>query len=415
MAAVWFISAPLFSHTDWGGLLKTAQAVQAAGHTVTWVSGPAIADAVLRAGVPFAPIAATGWLWPPPPAPDLSTLSPQEAVMLRYRRALDTWMSEALVAEAVEAILGLARERGAPDLIVSDPFLTAAALAAEALSARFVVGGWPAQRELGDDSLFPVQRALGSESRDRLDRLLARFGLRGTCFSGGATPSLLSPALHLCYFTPGWYAADAADILAQTRFVGGLPDVPGEPPPAWLDAIPADAPLAVITLGTTFAGEGGFFSWAAHSAARAGLVPVIAIGFHPMSADEKAKLRASLPPGSRLLNWVPFAHVLPRARVLVHHGGMGTTHAGAVYGVPQIAVPHAADQRGNARRIAQAKVGLNLTAHDVKKGLLLQAVRAIADDGRVAETARALAAELAGLGGPSQAAAHIETVLAAPG
>ena len=37
-------------------------------------------------------------------------------------------------------------------------------------------------------------------------------------------------------------------------------------------------------------------------------------------------------------------------------------------------MPHAADQRGNARRIAQAHAGLNLTAHDVKQGALLASV-----------------------------------------
>ena len=30
MAKFWFVSAPLFSHLDWGGYLKTAQALHAA-------------------------------------------------------------------------------------------------------------------------------------------------------------------------------------------------------------------------------------------------------------------------------------------------------------------------------------------------------------------------------------------------
>ena len=44
-------------------------------------------------------------------------------------RALDTWLSEDLVAEAVEALLDLEDEIGAPDAIVSDPFLSASAIA----------------------------------------------------------------------------------------------------------------------------------------------------------------------------------------------------------------------------------------------------------------------------------------------
>ena len=39
--------------------------------------------------------------------------------MLRYRRALDTWLSEDLVGEAVEALLALAEQLGKPGMIVS--------------------------------------------------------------------------------------------------------------------------------------------------------------------------------------------------------------------------------------------------------------------------------------------------------
>ena len=43
----------------------------------------------------------------------------------------------------------------------------------------------------------------------------------------------------------------------------------------------------------------------------------------------------------------------------------------------QIVVPHAADQRIQARRVAEAKVGLHLTAHDVRQGQLREGVRAL--------------------------------------
>ncbi len=405
---IWCVSAPLYSHTDWGGFLKTARVLAARGHRVNWVSEEPLRPAVERAGLPFLAVEATGWLWPPPPAPDISTLKPADAVMLRYRRALDTWMSEDLVGKAVEALIRLGQSAGKPDLILTDPFLTAAALAAEAFDVPLIVCGWPAQRDLDDAFLFPVQRALGDESRQRLDRLCARFGLGARFFAAGPTPSILSPYLHISYFSRRWYAADEDGLLPQTFFVGGAPEVPTDAPPAWLAAIPGEAPLALITLGTTFAGELGFFSWAAQAAARAGYVPVVVIGHHPYTADEKAQLKAALPPGTRLLNWAPFDHVLPRAELIFHHGGMGTTHAALIHGIPQVIVPHAADQRGQARRAAQAKVGLNLTAHDVRQGMLMQAARALRDDEQVRATCKMFAAELAALGGPARAAAAVE-------
>ncbi|MFN8529022.1 MAG: glycosyltransferase [Anaerolineae bacterium] len=411
MAAIWCISAPLFSHTDWGGFLKTGRELAQRGHHVTWISENAIGGAVQSAGLPFVAIRKTGWLWPPPPAPDLSTLKPQEAVMLRYKRALDTWLTVDLVAEGVQSLLDLAGEVGKPDLILTDPFLTASAIAAEVLHIPLIVCGWPALRDLDEDFLFPVQKTLGADSQARMQALYDRFGAQGINISKGSTPSILSPHLHLNYFSPTWYQADLHNLLEQTRFVGGLPDTPADPVPAWLQAIPDEAPLGLVTLGTTFAGELGFFSWAAQAMARAGLIPIVSIGWNPYTADEKAQLKAALPPSTRLLNWVSFAHVLPRTRVIAHHGGMGTTHWAAVYGVPQVVVPHAADQRGQARRAAQAKVGLNLTAHEVKNGALFTGIRALAADETVLNNARQLAAEMHALGGAAAAADAIEAIL----
>jgi UDP:flavonoid glycosyltransferase YjiC (YdhE family) len=410
MTQFWFISAPLHGHLDWGGFLKTAQALQQRGHTVTWISEASIGSTVSATGVSFTTIQHTGWWWPPPPPPDLSSIPPAQAVMLRYQRALDTWMSEGLVAEAVECLLKLAAAQGKPDVIVTDPFLSAAALAAEALGIPLAVGGWPAQRELNDEFLFPVQKTLGNESRERLARLCQRFGLQGTNFSSGPTPSIISPHLHISYFNDTWYQADSGNILPQTLFVGGLPTPPVGIPPAWLTDIPAEAPIALITLGSVFTGDLGFFAWAAQAAARLRYVPVVVVGRNPIAPEKKAELKAALPPNSRLLNWVPFEHVLPSTRLMIHHGGMGTTHAAVIHGIPQIAVPHAADQRGNARRIAQAKVGLNLTAHEVRHGALLEGVKALTADTKVQENARHLAADFAALGGAARAAEALEGV-----
>jgi UDP:flavonoid glycosyltransferase YjiC (YdhE family) len=92
---------------------------------------------------------------------------------------------------------------------------------------------------------------------------------------------------------------------------------------------------------------------------------------------------------------------------------MGTTHAAVIHGIPQIVVPHAADQRGQARRVAMAKVGLNLTAHDVRQGKLLEGALALMRDARVQQTARELAQRMAALGG-AQTAAHALAALIHP-
>ena len=207
-------------------------------------------------------------------------------------------------------------------------------------------------------------------------------------------------------------------MLPQTQFVGGKKDEPTSEPPPWLTDIPEEIPLAMITLGTIFTGDLGFFSWAAAAAANAGLLPLVVVGWKPMEPEDKAALKKALPGGTRLLAWAPFEHVLPRCELMIHHGGMGTTHhaivqgvgtthAAITHGLRQIIVPHAADQRIQARRVAQAKIGLNLTAHDVKQGQLVEGAKAIMEADFVAENARRFAERMASLGGASRAAALI--------
>jgi MGT family glycosyltransferase len=412
MANLWCISAQLYSHMDWGGYLKTAQALHARGHHVTWISGVELATAAQQAGLAFLPIAQTGWLHPLPPVPDVTKMPPQEAVMLRYRRALDAWLSETLVAEGVQAMIDLAEQHGPPDAIISEMFVSAAAIAADKLNVPLIVCGWPAQNTIQDEFLYPVQKQLAQDSHDRISRLCARFGVQGVNFAHGATPSVLSPHRHISYWCPTWYQAELGTLLPQNIFVGGVVTPPATPPPAWVDALPTDVPLALITLGTVFNGDLGFFSWAAQAVARLGLLPIVALGNQAIAPQEKDKLKAALPKGTRLVNFVPFEHILPRCLLATHHGGMGTTHAIVLHGIPQLVVPHAADQRGQAVRASQAKVGLNLTAHEVRHGALLSGARALLNDARVQQNARDLAAEMAALGGIARAADAVEAIIA---
>ena len=51
-----------------------------------------------------------------------------------------------------------------------------------------------------------------------------------------------------------------------------------------------------------------------------------------------------LPVGIRVVGETPFAQLFPRMAAVIHHGGTGTTNLAARAGVPQVIVPHLADQ-----------------------------------------------------------------------
>lgn len=402
MARFWFTSAPLPGHLDWGGLLKTAQTLQARGHDVRWVSEARIRPMLDRVGVPFAAIEASGWRWPPPPLPGPGTFVNEDMTVLRFRRALDTWLSEDLVARGVAALRDLAAQTGAPDVIVTDPFLSAAALAAESLGVPLVVGGWASGPPLDEDEMIYSQRQLGSEAAERVRRLCDQSGVTGENFSAGPAPAVQSPLLHISYFSATWHQGER--VLPQTEFVGGIAAPPQGDPPAWLADLPPDSPLGLVTLGSTFTGDLDFFAAGAEAVAAAGMIPLVVIGTNPIPPEQKDRLKTRLPGGTRLLSWVDYDHVFPRLRVIVHHGGMGTTHAAILHALPQVIAPHAADQRGQARRARQAKVGLELSARDVRRGQLVPAVQAITSTDWVQDSVRQLTAQFAALGGVERAA-----------
>ncbi len=63
------------------------------------------------------------------------------------------------------------------------------------------------------------------------------------------------------------------------------------------------------------------------------------------------------PPNVLFLDAAPHAWLLPRCKAVVHHGGAGVTGAGLRAGIPNIVVPHSADQPFWGRRVAALGAG----------------------------------------------------------
>jgi UDP:flavonoid glycosyltransferase YjiC (YdhE family) len=61
----------------------------------------------------------------------------------------------------------------------------------------------------------------------------------------------------------------------------------------------------------------------------------------------------SLPEGVMAFDYAPFVELFPRAAVIVHPGGVGTTALAMRSGRPMIVVPYAQDQFDNAARVTR--------------------------------------------------------------
>ena len=80
---------------------------------------------------------------------------------------------------------------------------------------------------------------------------------------------------------------------------------------------------------------------------------IVSEGLAGLSVD---RLDAALPNGLLGVGPTPHDRLFPRCSVVVHHGGAGTTAAAVRAGVPQVVVPHAADQPYWGRRMAELGV-----------------------------------------------------------
>ena len=425
-----FVSAQLAGHLDWGGFLETAVELQSRGHEVLWASGKEVAHLLQKVDIPFHSMEQTGWRWPPPPPPPLRpdpTLSEAALHTLRAERALDQWLDVDRVGPAVVELLDLCRTF-APDVIVAENFMSSAAIVAEVVDVPFAVAGWPAFQT----SVNPKTQIIAELAEKRLRSLKEQFHFAGVNWSAMGAPTLLSPWLHLTYWSPSWF--NGVSLLEQTQHVGGGADsiesLPSDDPSARLlngeyvegdsskqESI-MDAPWVFVTLGTSFADDPNFFIAATHAIEQVDAVPIVALGVD-ISSEHKfivgdrrvtvGELCERLAPSSIVLEQINFDAVLPSVGAAIHHGGAGTTHALVRHAVPQIVVPHAADQMHQAHGVARSEVGVAIRPQNVTISALAQ----VLDEMLVATSdfqrnAQRLQAEFSQLNGIKRAADLLE-------
>lgn len=177
-----------------------------------------------------------------------------------------------------------------------------------------------------------------------------------------------------------------------------------------LEAFLAAGPAPVVfTLGTSVVHHAGAFYEMAHRVSEAlGVRAVLLLG-----------PEAEVPQGDERVHcaaYAPYSWLLPRARAVVHHGGIGTTGQCLASGVPQLVIPHANDEFDNAARVVRLGAGLSMRARGMSDVGLRRALgRLLADEG-IARAAQGIARAMAKDRGPVVAADELEVLArAGPG
>lgn len=177
--------------------------------------------------------------------------------------------------------------------------------------------------------------------------------------------------------------------------------------PAELTAfLDAGEPPIVFTLGSAAVNAAGaFFSESAKAAVALGRRAVLLVGPSP------ANLPRDLPGTVLAVPGAPHDQLFPRASVVVHQAGVGTTGQAMRSGRPELIVPHAHDQPDNAFRVRQLGAARVLYPKRYTAARVAAELRALLDDARYAAAAGDVGRRVRAEQGASAAAEAILGVL----
>lgn len=165
-------------------------------------------------------------------------------------------------------------------------------------------------------------------------------------------------------------------------------------------------PPIVFTLGSSAVWVArDFYRESIAAAKQIGRRAVLLIG------DDRNRLSEALPSGVIAVNYAPFEALLPRASVMVHHGGVGTTSQGLRAGVPTLIVPFAFDQPDNAAHAARLGGSRTLPRAKYRAGRVAKELSALLESPEYARKSRAVGEQLRRENGAALACDLMEAVI----
>jgi rhamnosyltransferase subunit B len=392
--------------------LAIGQVLLARGHRVT-VATHAIHEAtVVQSGLAFA---------------DASGMAEPEDRAAFTARAFHRWRGPRFVVHDFAALdVRASYEKLAPvcadaDVLITTTLAFAGQILGEQrgnargvrwISAVLAPAGFVSAYDPPASGIAPIDAFLrGSSRRGRgLQRLAERITHRWTApvrafrrELGLPAQSALGDPFHRGQHSPLGVLALFSPLLGQPQpdwpsnvHVTGVAryaqtDLPDPALTAFIDA--GQAPL-VFTLGSAAVHAGERFLLESLAAiVQLGQRAVLLTG----SPEMRAKLPAKLPPGIHAVEYAAHRSLFPRASVIVHHGGIGTSNEALLAGRPMLVVPHGFDQPDNAARLRRLGVAQVLPVHRyqaVRIAPLLQRLMTELDYARRAEAcAKVLRAE----------------------
>jgi rhamnosyltransferase subunit B len=369
------------------------------GHRVTMIASAVYQQTVEAAGIEFFP-----------PEPDVLPLMLADAGLWRpdsYKQVAFTYAGRA-TAPCAAAIDRVVREIGKPDLMLAPMISFGARIAREKHRIPLItVHFYPAAMMSADDVPlvlpgFRFVRMLPFALRKFILSLPSpydRFALPAVveaCAVHGVQPPtrLWKPWHHspdgvLALF-PSWYASVEKDHPANTlQWDFPLEDMVQQRgmEPALDRFLTAGEKPILFTAGTGQYHATAFFETAVQMVSKLGCRAV----FLTTKTEQVPK---NLPASIFVSAYAPFSLLLPRAAVMVHHGGIGTVAQCFAAGIPQLVVHMSLDQPDNAARVERLGAGLSIGIGRLTAERLLPLLKSCLEDATIKENAMQRARQL---------------------
>ena len=389
----------LFSTTagagHFGPMIPVAHACQAAGHDVAVAAPVSFAGNVADAGLPHLP-------FPDVPADQMG------AVFARLPSLPREEGNRIVVAEvfgrldaqaALPTLLEITRD-WRPDVVVRDPAELGALVAAEGsglpqVQVAIDMGGFvPTVADWLDEPIRELEHLAGIGEIRGAQRLFA-------------TPTFSSVPVALDYPSVEGHVPNPAQGRVwryRIDMSASGPDLPAD----WGD--PA-APLVYVSFGSVAGSTGRFDAlYPAILEVLADLPVRVLIttgnGYDPARLDPR-------PANTWATRWWPQAAAMRAARLVIGHGGFGTTMTALAAGIPQLVLPlFSSDQFLNAERVEAVGVGARLLGGLDALSAVPEAVKELLDQPGYADAARRVAADMAALPDVTTTVAVLEKLAA---
>ena len=205
-----------------------------------------------------------------------------------------------------------------------------------------------------------------------------------------------SPHLVLALFSRV-LAPPQSDWPANTHATGfPFLDEPAELPHAVERFLATGAPPVVFTLGSAAVGAAGaFYEQSIEAISRLGVRAILLTG--------RNQPGRALPPQMLAVDYLPHRATFPRASVIVHQGGIGTTGEALRAGRPMLAVPFCHDQPDQAARLMRLGVARSVPRERYSASRAAAEIRILLRDPVYAARAQEAAARVRGESGVAAA------------